>query len=104
MANASNKSLMRQSSLTEDAQERGKSAGGKFLTSSRKIWDRNLSVHEIIGMMPITSVPGTPDYIAAHQPARKIIRLSTASKFGMESRRNGQACIIVCSGVEANCR
>jgi purine-binding chemotaxis protein CheW len=101
MANASNKPLMRQSDHLEDVQGKSKSAGGKFLTfflAGEEYGIEILSVHEIICMMPITSVPGTPDYICGIINLRgKIIPVvDLRSKFGMESTaQTAETCIIV---------
>jgi len=101
MANASIRQIMRLSDLSEDAPERGKSAGGKFLTfflAGEEYGIEILSVHEIIGMMPITSVPGTPEYICGIINLRgKIIPIvDLRSKFGMESKaQTAETCIIV---------
>lgn len=101
MANASNKSLVRESNLTEDAQDKAKAVGGKFLTfflAGEEYGIEILSVHEIIGMMPITGVPGTPDYICGIINLRgKIIPIvDLRSKFGMESKaQTAETCIIV---------
>ena len=57
-----------------------------------------LSVHEIIGMMPITCVPGTPDHICGIINLRgKIIPIvDLRRKFGMESKeQTAETCIIV---------
>jgi purine-binding chemotaxis protein CheW len=101
MANVSNKHIMRQSDLPEDMLERGRSAGGKFLTfflAGEEYGIEILSVHEIIGMMPITSVPGTPEYVCGIINLRgKIIPIvDLRSKFGMESiAQTAETCIIV---------
>jgi purine-binding chemotaxis protein CheW len=101
MANASNKSILRQSDQPEDALDKSKSAGGKFLTfflAGEEYGIEILSVHEIIGMMPITSVPGTPEYICGIINLRgKIIPIvDLRSKFGMESKeQTSETCIIV---------
>jgi purine-binding chemotaxis protein CheW len=101
MANASNRQIMRQSEIAEDMLERGRSAGGKFLTfflAGEEYGIEILSVHEIIGMMPITSVPGTPDYVCGIINLRgKIIPIvDLRSKFGMESKaQTAETCIIV---------
>jgi purine-binding chemotaxis protein CheW len=101
MANPSNKSEMRNSNLPEDALEKAKAAGGKFLTfflAGEEYGIEILSVHEIIGMMPITSVPGTPDYICGIINLRgKIIPIvDLRRKFGMESKaQTSETCIIV---------
>ena len=101
MGNANNKPLMRQSEIIEDAQGKAKSAGGKFLTfflAGEEYGIEILSVHEIIGMMPITCVPGTPDYICGIINLRgKIIPIvDLRRKFGMESKaQTAETCIIV---------
>lgn len=81
--------------------ERTKAAGGKFLTfflSGEEYGIEILSVHEIIGMLPITSVPGTPGYICGIVNLRgKIIPIvDLRRKFGMESnKQTTETCIIV---------
>jgi purine-binding chemotaxis protein CheW len=101
MSNASNKQIMRQSDLREDMLERGRPSGGKFLTfflAGEEYGIEILSVHEIIGMMPITRVPGTPDYVCGIINLRgKIIPIvALRSKFGMESKdQTAETCIIV---------
>jgi purine-binding chemotaxis protein CheW len=101
MATTNNKPTMRQSDLPKDILEKAKSAGGKFLTfflAGEEYGIEILSVHEIIGMMPITSVPGTPDYICGIINLRgKIIPIvDLRSKFGMESKaKTAETCIIV---------
>jgi purine-binding chemotaxis protein CheW len=81
--------------------ERIKAAGGKFLTfflSGEEYGIEILSVHEIIGMLPITSVPGTPGYICGIVNLRgKIIPIvDLRRKFGMESKeQTAETCIIV---------
>jgi purine-binding chemotaxis protein CheW len=101
MSNASNKQIMRQSDLPEDMMERGRSSGGKFLTfflAGEEYGIEILSVHEIIGMLPITRVPGTPDYVCGIINLRgKIIPIvDLRSKFGMESKgQTVETCIIV---------
>jgi len=101
MANAPNKLATRQSILQDDGLEKAKSAGGKFLTfflAGEEYGIEILSVHEIIGMMPITSVPGTPEYICGIINLRgKIIPIvDLRRKFGMESKaQTSETCIIV---------
>jgi purine-binding chemotaxis protein CheW len=88
--------------------ERTKAAGGKFLTfflAGEEYGIEILSVHEIIGMLPITSVPGTPNYICGIVNLRgKIIPIvDLRRKFGMESiEQTSETCIIVVNvqGVE----
>jgi purine-binding chemotaxis protein CheW len=81
--------------------ERTKAAGGKFLTfflSGEEYGIEILSVHEIIGMLPITGVPGTPGYICGIVNLRgKIIPIvDLRRKFGMESKeQTAETCIIV---------
>ena len=101
MANGSNKPTTRNSSFSEDILEKAKAAGGKFLTfflAGEEYGIEILSVHEIIGMMPITCVPGTPDYICGIINLRgKIIPIvDLRRKFGMESKaQTAETCIIV---------
>jgi len=101
MANGTNKSTMEHPNLPVAALEKAKSAGGKFLTfylAQEEYGIEILSVHEIIGMLPITSVPGTPDYICGLINLRgKIIPIvDLRLKFGMEPKaRTAETCIIV---------
>ncbi len=101
MANGTNKPTARQPGLPDDLLEKAKAAGGKFLTfflAGEEYGIEILSVHEIIGMMPITSVPGTPDYICGIINLRgKIIPIvDLRRKFGMESKaQTSETCIIV---------
>jgi purine-binding chemotaxis protein CheW len=101
MASATNKSAIRQSGVTNEMLENAKAAGGKFLTfflAGEEYGIEILSVHEIIGMMPITSVPGTPDYICGIINLRgKIIPIvDLRRKFGMESKaQTAETCMIV---------
>jgi purine-binding chemotaxis protein CheW len=101
MANGNNKSATRHSDLPDDILEKAKAAGGKFLTfflAGEEYGIEILSVHEIIGMMPITSVPGTPDYICGIINLRgKIIPIvDLRRKFDMESKaQTSETCIIV---------
>ena len=101
MVNAPNKVAVRHSGITDDILEKAKSSGGKFLTfflAGEEYGIEILSVHEIIGMMPITCVPGTPDYICGIINLRgKIIPIvDLRRKFGMESKaQTSETCIIV---------
>jgi purine-binding chemotaxis protein CheW len=101
MANPTNKPTVRNYGLPDDVLEKAKAAGGKFLTfflAGEEYGIEILSVHEIIGMMPITSVPGTPDYICGIINLRgKIIPIvDLRRKFGMESiAQTAETCIIV---------
>ncbi len=101
MSNGSSKPAMRNPNSSEDVFDKAKSAGGKFLTfflAGEEYGIEILSVHEIIGMMPITSVPGTPDHICGIINLRgKIIPIvDLRRKFGMESKaQTSETCIIV---------
>jgi purine-binding chemotaxis protein CheW len=101
MVNAPNKPTTRHHGITDEMLEKAKSAGGKFLTfflAGEEYGIEILSVHEIIGVMPITSVPGTPDYICGIINLRgKIIPIiDLRRKFGMESKaQTAETCIIV---------
>ena len=101
MASANNKPTTRQPGFSNEMLEKAKAAGGKFLTfflAGEEYGIEILSVHEIIGMMPITSVPGTPDYICGIINLRgKIIPIvDLRRKFGMESKeQTAETCIIV---------
>src|SRR5512147_286706 len=107
MATSSSKTAVRSDSA-EEVFAKAKSAGGKFLTfflAGEEYGIEILSVHEIIGMMPITSVPGTPDHICGIINLRgKIIPIvDLRRKFGMESKaQTAETCIIVVNvqGVE----
>jgi purine-binding chemotaxis protein CheW len=82
--------------------------GGKFLTfflAEEEYGIEILKVHEIIGMMSITSVPRTPQYIRGVINLRgKVIPIiDLRLKFGMESiPQTEETCIIVvqAQGVE----
>jgi len=101
MARANNKPSTRQPGMSNEMLEKAKAAGGKFLTfflAGEEYGIEILSVHEIIGMMPITCVPGTPDYICGIINLRgKIIPIvDLRCKFGMESKaQTAETCIIV---------
>ena len=101
MVNTSGKPATRNSNSLDDGLEKAKSAGGKFLTfflAGEEYGIEILSVHEIIGMMPITCVPGTPDHICGIINLRgKIIPIvDLRRKFGMESKaQTAETCIIV---------
>lgn len=101
MADGNNKPAIKNSSPPDDILERAEAAGGKFLTfflAGEEYGIEILSVHEIIGMMPITSVPGTPDYICGIINLRgKIIPIvDLRRKFGMKSiAKTSETCIIV---------
>jgi purine-binding chemotaxis protein CheW len=101
MASATNKPTTKQPGFSNEMLEKAKAAGGKFLTfflAGEEYGIEILSVHEIIGMMPITSVPGTPDYICGIINLRgKIIPIvDLRRKFGMESKaQTSETCIIV---------
>jgi purine-binding chemotaxis protein CheW len=83
--------------------------GGKFLTfflAGEEYGIEILSVQEIIGLMPITFVPGAPDYICGIINLRgKVIPIvDMRKKFGMDSVDwTAETCIIVVSvhGVHA---
>jgi purine-binding chemotaxis protein CheW len=100
MATSSSKTAERSDSADE-VFAKAKSAGGKFLTfflAGEEYGIEILSVHEIIGMMPITCVPGTPDHICGIINLRgKIIPIvDLRRKFGMESKaQTSETCIIV---------
>jgi purine-binding chemotaxis protein CheW len=76
-------------------------AGGKFLTfflAGEEYGIEILKVHEIIGVMPITMVPRTPNFIRGVINLRgKVIPIiDLRLKFGMESKdQTMETCIIV---------
>jgi purine-binding chemotaxis protein CheW len=90
-----------------NGREKGQRAG-KFLTfflASEEYGLEILKVHEIIGMMPITRVPRTPDFIRGVINLRgKVIPVvDLRLKFGMESKeQTEETCTIVvqAQGVE----
>jgi purine-binding chemotaxis protein CheW len=89
-------------SLTNESRLPGnQNRGGKFLSfflACEEYGIEILKVQEIIGMMPITRVPRTPDFIRGVINLRgKVIPiLDLRLKFGMESRpQTEQTCIIV---------
>jgi purine-binding chemotaxis protein CheW len=94
-------------SLAENERGKGQRAG-KFLTfflASEEYGLEILKVHEIIGMMPITRVPTTPDFIRGVINLRgKVIPVvDLRLKFGMESKeQTEETCTIVvqAQGVE----
>ncbi len=100
MANPTDKSVAQHSSQN-DGLEKTRLAGGKFLTfflGAEEYGIEILSVNEIIGMLPITRVPGTPDHICGIINLRgKIIPIvDLRRKFGMESKKHtSETCIIV---------
>jgi purine-binding chemotaxis protein CheW len=79
----------------------GQLAAGKYLTfslGSEEYGIAVLNVREIIGIMPVTSVPGTPDYMLGVINLRgKIIPIiDLRARFGMELQAaSRQSCIIV---------
>jgi purine-binding chemotaxis protein CheW len=98
-----------QQKRTPGSNGRGKGQrGGKFLTfflASEEYGLEILTVHEIIGMMPITRVPRTPDFIRGVINLRgKVIPVvDLRLKFGMESvQQTEETCTIVvqAQGVE----
>jgi purine-binding chemotaxis protein CheW len=80
---------------------RGRSRGGKFLTfflAGEEYGIEILKVHEIIGVMKITRVPRTPDFVRGVINLRgKVIPvMDLRLKFGMESQaQTDESCIIV---------
>lgn len=109
MINTTETSSVRKTTTQEEENGFKKAMGGKFLTfflAGEEYGIEILSVHEIIGMMPITSVPGTPDYICGIINLRgKVIPIvDIRKKFGMHSKEyTPETCIIVVNvqGVEA---
>lgn len=109
MINTDEESHTRRVNSQNDKKNQKKAEGGKFLTfflAGEEYGIEILSVHEIIGMMPITSVPGTPDYICGVINLRgKVIPVvDIRKKFGMDLKEyDSETCIIVVNvqGVEA---
>jgi purine-binding chemotaxis protein CheW len=109
MINTTDESSTRQANGPNEENGTTKVGGGKFLTfflAGEEYGIEILSVHEIIGMMPITSVPGTPDYICGVINLRgKVIPIvDIRKKFGMDFKEyDSETCIIVVNvqGVEA---
>jgi purine-binding chemotaxis protein CheW len=108
MSNSGAKGTVKHPNMHDEKLEIRKLNGGKFLTfflAGEEYGIEILSVHEIIGMLPITSVPGTPGYICGIVNLRgKIIPIiDLRRKFGMESKaQTAETCIIVVNvqGVE----
>ena len=108
MINTTDKSPACQAKDPNDEEVVKKVEGGKFLTfflAGEEYGIKILSVHEIIGMMPITSVPGTPDHICGVINLRgKIIPvIDLRKKFRMDLKEyDPETCIIVVNvrGVE----
>jgi purine-binding chemotaxis protein CheW len=87
--------------IRSDISGEAKSTGGKFLTfflAGEEYGIEILSVYEIIGMMPITKVPGTPDYMRGIINLRgkiiPVVDLKRKFGIGTESQTSG-TCIIV---------
>ena len=90
MINTTEDSSTRQATGQNEENGMKKVSGGKFLTfflAGEEYGIEILSVHEIIGLMPITSVPGTPDYICGVINLRgKVIPIvDIRKKFGMDA-------------------
>lgn len=108
MINTTDKSPTRELNGQDDKKGVKKAEGSKFLTfflAGEEYGIEILSVHEIIGLMPITRVPGTPDYICGVINLRgKIIPIvDLRKKFGMQFKEyDSETCIIVVNvqGVE----
>lgn len=92
----------------EAVEQKGEGRAGKYLTfilAKEQYGIDVLSIQEIIGMMPITSVPQTPEYVKGVVNLRgKVIPvIDLRLRFGMPEREaDGQTCIIVVdvSGVQ----
>jgi purine-binding chemotaxis protein CheW len=88
-------------SLPSAAQSNLVKSGGKFLTfflGAEEYGVEILKVCEILGMMPITSVPRTPEFIRGVINLRgKVIPIvDLRAKFGMESvQEMPETCVIV---------
>ena len=89
------------SAIVQAGAERAPSErGGKFLTfflAGEEYGLEILKVHEIIGMLPITRVPRTPNFVRGVINLRgKVIPIiDLRRKFGMESEAAEETCIIV---------
>src|SRR4051812_44341547 len=94
---------LRRSSMSnvETAVSREAARGGKFLTfflAGEEYGLEILKVHEIIGILPITRVPRTPDFIRGVVNLRgKVIPIvDLRAKFGMPTTEDApETCIIV---------
>ena len=88
-------------STVEQATEIAERRGGKFLTfylAGEEYGIEILKVHEIIGVLPVTRVPRTPEFILGVINLRgKVIPImDLRRKFGMEPcERTAESCIIV---------
>jgi len=95
-------------SAAEAVEQKGEGRAGKYLTfilAEEQYGIDVLSIQEIIGMMPITSVPQTPEYVKGVVNLRgKVIPvIDLRLRFGMQERKaDGQTCVIVVdvSGVQ----
>jgi purine-binding chemotaxis protein CheW len=98
MTGTANKSNL---SSNDASDEPSKKAGGKFLSfflGSEEYGIEILKVQEIIGMMMVTRVPRTPDFVRGVINLRgKVIPIvDLRAKFGMESvEQTDETCIIV---------
>ncbi len=92
----------------QTATERIKDLGGKYLTfrlDNEEYGVEILKVREIIGLMDITKVPQTPDFVEGVINLRgKVIPvIDLRSKFGLDrTEYNEQTCIIVDTVSEVN--
>ena len=99
MINAS--TLTGKTAATSVASQRQDSRAGKYLTfflGTEEYGIEILKVHEIIGLMPITPVPRTPDYIKGviNLRGKVIPTVDLRLKFGMEAvPHTEETCIIV---------
>lgn len=89
-------------STTATATSAGRDAvrGGKFLTfllAGEEYGVEILTVHEIMGMLPVTRVPRTPDHVRGVINLRgKVIPIvDLRRKFGMDAEGAAETCIIV---------
>src|SRR3954471_22516164 len=92
---------LRRSSMSnvETAVSREAARGGKFLTfflAGEEYGLEILRVHEIIGMLPITRVPRTPEFIrgVVNLRGKVITIMDLRRKFGMDACAD-ENCIIV---------
>src|SRR6187551_3697461 len=91
---------MTSSAMPASATNAARNRGGKYLTfflAGEEYGLEILTVHEIIGMLPITRVPRTPPYVRGVINLRgKVISIvDLRGKFGLEPASVPETCIIV---------
>ena len=109
MINRTDRPSPQSRSAYDEEKKNRKTEGGKFLTfylAGEEYGIEILSVYEIIGMMAITRVPGTQEYICGIINLRgKVVPIvDLRKKFGMEPKEyDSETCIVVVNvhGIDA---